>query len=389
MCVFATLVLYFNIIHSKFQCGKCQKWQKCYTFNARNNNEIKQCTDNINNKCTNQCTAMLNNNKYTLDMMIDEFGHETELINGESLRKWFNNILPSIRGNYDQCLKHQNIIKKMTMICKSNIKCKKQTLAQVIHKSCINEYILHAPIRQLQLYDQISQCISKIHESSVLCHSKSLLKICILCNKEYPIEILLCMKYCGNIHWENMTQSLLNDNIFCSFCLRRHEEIAKIIIGNFYNWSNCQQNNEYLIKNINFTNQQTYVCWWDFSEYMWRYAKIQRLINSSILTIKIKIVDTDSVAPATTQQLCCKYFASHTYFIIVHTKQMYPSIPDAKFEIDANNEHMLGWTKFSNIWKDNWQIPVKMYDNTAGPVYFQQIGHSVKLYNWLCENNIL
>ena len=339
---------------------------------------MKQCNDNIDQQYTELCSQLDVNHKYSQQRMIDEYSHDTEVIDGLSISHWFEKHSSKILQTYEYCVQILQQINDMTIKCKNNINIKTNFLLKKIRKQNINEYILYAPVRQLQIYKLLIECIIKIHQPCLTITNKSFVKFCVCCNRQYYLEMLLCSKYCHQIDWFCMSQCVTNHNICCCFCVPE-------TLSQDSSLENCKM----LLKHRNVTTDKTFICWWDFSEYLWRYGLILKVIDKSIMNIKILIVDTDSVNPRSCMYLTLQYMTNKTFFIFWNSNDIYGSIDEDQFVIDEHNAHIIGWQTFKNAFKNTWQIPIKTQQGICKPVYFCQINHSVQLYNTLCTNQIL
>lgn len=324
-------------------------------------------------KCCNQNP----NVEYTLQNMIDEFHLNTENIQDIPIKKWFRNQKSDLMINPYYCNTMCKIIDRKHDEINKSIQHKKQQLSQIIPTNCINEYILHAPLRQLQIIKNFVQCISKMHQKCTLIDNNHESKYCIVCNKYYPTTMLYCPKYYTSSYWVPMTQSMTNFNMCCCFC-----------VGYTYCGVTWQDNmfkiTEKLLKQPN----KKYLCWWDLQYYMWRYASILKVKNWSILKLNIEITDTDCIAPLQICDIILKKLPNDTFFVVLKSFLKIFTIADNQFELDETNEHIMGWTHFSNAFTPQWQIPVVLNNKGQIPIDFYQICGSVKLFNMLHEANL-
>ena len=211
-CIVLMLVSFIKFAMSSFACQYCKKVQKSYIINNLNYNKFKQCSDNIDGSFMLQCNPRYISNNYTLQMMIDEFSIKSEQINGSTISAWFNNNKQEMLNDINYCHTIMNSIENMYKKISNNIALKINKLNTLISHKCINEYILHAPLRQLEIYTNFIQCVIKMHSPTNLIHEKTGMKHCILCERDYPIEILFCEQYCQFIEWYN---------IICCFCIHK------------------------------------------------------------------------------------------------------------------------------------------------------------------------
>lgn len=336
-----------------------------------------------------KCSNHDNNPKYTQKMMIHDYHHKSETIDGKHVWQWFKKHEKSILASQNEARKCSNIITKMRKICTTNINYKKQHLQKFMEKSLINEYILHAPLRQLQIYDMFVECIKQIHSPCLKIRNQSLSKYCICCKKQYYMQMLFCLQYCGDINLFNMTQCLTNDNICCCFCLRKVHKHAKLVIDSEYQSKNTFQICKLMIQNRISKQKAINVCWWDLSEYVWRYGIIENVLKKTDLTLKVKLFDTDSICPLECIKISLKYLPNNSFFVFWYEKNQHKHFLENEFSIDKNNENMIDWWNFSNAFDEYWQIPIVFKDIYPQPAYFQQINDSVTLFNLLCDENVV
>ena len=76
----------------------------------------------------------------------------------------------------------------------------------------------------------------------------------------------------------------------------------------------------------------------------------------------------------------------HNYYWITTDTNF--EINNDEFDIDQSPEYLADWLQARNIWQDKWEMPVMLRDGTQ-TLPFQQIRHSVSLFECLIKHNIL
>ena len=336
-----------------------------------------------------QCETNTLNSKYTLDMMIDDFAAQSEFINGAKIRQWFDENINDFILDAANVNKIIMQIDKTYAHIKKNIEIKKRFLSSVINYQTINDYLLYAPLRQLGFYKNLVKTVLKMDNASKHITNNNDCKMCIVCQTSYSPQILLCNKYCQNINWFSMCQTENNQYIVCCFCLNKVYKYIKAQGYKVYELSQTLAMYKKLIRQHMFMKFKLWIYWWDFEQFIWRYANIIRIKNNNNLTIEVQIHDLDQINPCSKISIYVPNLPKHSFFIVFKGKEKINKIFDHEFEIDAQNEHIIGWTESSDAFTSEWQIPIVWKSKKQFPVYFKEIYHSVQLYNVLCDMNVL
>ena len=381
------LVLLFNILSVRFKCLYCKKSQQSYIFHHDAINSINQCAVNIDTTANLKCMNNNSNPKYNDQTMINAYYCKTDQINNKHINEWFKNKEKLLYESYQHCNNILNCIKILQKKCNTNIERKIEALQSKVKHENINQYLLYATIRQLQIYEQFVTCASYMHKPNKPIDKNSILKHCIICDKDYYNEMLFCKQYFAKQSWYYFAQCMNNYDIFCGFCLKNAEQYYTL-----KNQQNTGCNKSYNNANAVIFDQTLkkctkYLCWWDLQEYMWRYGIIRDVIKKTTLTLQIQTVDSDHICAGDLINITLKFKENNTFFVCWYDKYSCDkSYADDDFVIDSNNEHLQDWHNFKNCFESNWQIPICLSQKHERiPVNFEQINNSKQLWNILCR----
>ena len=391
------LVLFFNILSVRFECIHCKKSQQSYIFHDDQINYINKCAVNIDTTATLKCTNNNSNPKFNDQTMINAYYYNSDKLHNRHINKWFQTKHKLLCESYQQCNNILNCIKILHKKCMKNIQLKIEALNTKIKRDNINEYLLYATIRQLQIYEQFVTCFLYMHTRNKQIQNDSTIKHCILCEKDYYNEMLFCKQYFANQNWYYFSQCMNNYDICCGFCLKNVEQYYNLIIQQNNGCNKSYNIAHAVILDENLDEYTKYLCWWDLQEYMWRYGIIRDVMDETTLTLKIEALDSDQICPCEFINITLKYKENNTFFVCWYDEchcdksdtddecHCDKSYTDDEFTIDSNNEHLQDWYNFKNCWQSNWQIPIRLSaTNEHIPVNFEQIHNSKQLWNTLC-----
>ena len=186
-----------------------------------------------------------------------------------------------------------------------------------------------------------------------------------------------------------------NKLFVCDYCI--NAPIAMILKNN-PNYEELEDDmllvQRSLVKHLNPTKNTWLLFWWDFEHTILRFGTITD--NKPWPEVTIKIDNSDPFNPGEYGWVNVQNCGKYEFWLCAPSQRKFNDIDDSVLEIDkTENGHQMGWLKASGIFESDckgldWNFFLPAFvDGQFRSVYFKQVRHSLKLYTFLCDNQVL